>query len=101
MFVSSHPLFGHHIPLSSGSGFIVKGSGVIVTNAHVVSSSATTVGRQQLRVQLHDGKKYEASITDIDKKSDIATIKVNTRVLQQCIYSRDPNEPTDGPSFYD
>ncbi|KAK2852364.1 hypothetical protein Q7C36_007565 [Tachysurus vachellii] len=75
----SHPLFGHHVPLSSGSGFIVKESGVIVTNAHVVSSSATTVGRQQLQVQLHDGKKYEASITDIDKKSDIATIKVNPR----------------------
>ncbi|TSK22530.1 Serine protease HTRA3 [Bagarius yarrelli] len=75
----SHPLFGRHVPLSSGSGFIVKESGLIVTNAHVVSSSATTVGRQQLRVQLHDGKKYEASITDIDKKSDIATIKVNPR----------------------
>ncbi|MCJ8730279.1 hypothetical protein PDJAM_G00182500 [Pangasius djambal] len=75
----SHPLFGHHVPLSSGSGFIVTESGVIVTNAHVVSSSATTAGRQQLRVQLHDGKTYEASITDIDKKSDIATIKVNPR----------------------
>ncbi|KAI5107763.1 putative serine protease HTRA3 precursor [Silurus meridionalis] len=75
----SHPLFGHHVPLSSGSGFIVTESGVIVTNAHVVSSSATTVGPQQLRVQLQDGKTYEASITDIDKKSDIATIKVNSR----------------------
>ncbi|XP_026797160.3 serine protease HTRA3a [Pangasianodon hypophthalmus] len=75
----SHPLFGHHVPLSSGSGFIVTESGVIVTNAHVVSSSATTAGRQQLQVQLHDGKTYEASITDIDKKSDIATIKVNPR----------------------
>lgn len=77
---TSHPLFGRHVPLSSGSGFIVKESGVIVTNAHVVSSSATTAGRQQLRVQLHDGKTYEASITDIDKKSDIATIKVNPKV---------------------
>ncbi|KAM9432034.1 serine protease HTRA3-like isoform 2-T2 [Clarias gariepinus] len=75
----SHPLFGHHVPLSSGSGFIVTDTGVIVTNAHVVSSSATSVGRQQLQVQLHDGKTYEASITDIDKKSDIATIKVDPR----------------------
>ncbi|KAF5890758.1 serine protease HTRA3-like, partial [Clarias magur] len=74
-----HPLFGHHVPLSSGSGFIVTDTGVILTNAHVVSSSVTSIGRQQLRVQLHDGKTYEASITDIDKKSDIATIKVNPR----------------------
>lgn len=89
MFVASHPLFGHHVPLSSGSGFVVKESGVIVTNAHVVSSSATTAGKQQLRVQLRDGKTYEASITDIDKKADIATIKVNSRVRESWIYSRD------------
>ncbi|XP_062852485.1 serine protease HTRA3-like [Trichomycterus rosablanca] len=76
LFVS-HPLFGQHVPLSSGSGFIVKESGVIVTNAHVVTSNAGTASRQQLRVQLHDGKTYEAAITDIDNKADIATIKVN------------------------
>ncbi|XP_076830919.1 serine protease HTRA3a [Brachyhypopomus gauderio] len=73
----SHPLFGRHVPLSSGSGFIMTQSGLIVTNAHVVTSSSTVTGRQQLRVQLHDGQTYEASIRDIDKKSDIATIKVN------------------------
>uniref|UniRef100_A0A4W4FZH9 HtrA serine peptidase 3a n=1 Tax=Electrophorus electricus TaxID=8005 RepID=A0A4W4FZH9_ELEEL len=72
----SHPLFGSHVPLSSGSGFIMTDSGLIVTNAHVVTSGSTLTGRQQLRVQLHDGQTYEASIRDIDKKSDIATIKV-------------------------
>uniref|UniRef100_A0A4W4FY68 Serine protease HTRA2, mitochondrial n=1 Tax=Electrophorus electricus TaxID=8005 RepID=A0A4W4FY68_ELEEL len=71
-----HPLFGSHVPLSSGSGFIMTDSGLIVTNAHVVTSGSTLTGRQQLRVQLHDGQTYEASIRDIDKKSDIATIKV-------------------------
>ncbi|XP_030643630.1 serine protease HTRA3a [Chanos chanos] len=72
-----HPLFGHNVPLSSGSGFIVAESGLIVTNAHVVTSSTTATGRQQLRVQLHNGDTYEATIRDVDKKSDIATIKVN------------------------
>uniref|UniRef100_A0A667WJF5 HtrA serine peptidase 3a n=1 Tax=Myripristis murdjan TaxID=586833 RepID=A0A667WJF5_9TELE len=72
-----HPLFGRHIPLSSGSGFIVTHSGVIVTNAHVVTTAATVTGRSQLRVQLHDGNAYEAVVRDIDRKSDIATIKVN------------------------
>uniref|UniRef100_A0A8C1VLY5 HtrA serine peptidase 3a n=1 Tax=Cyprinus carpio TaxID=7962 RepID=A0A8C1VLY5_CYPCA len=75
----NHPLFGRHVPLSSGSGFIMTQSGLIVTNAHVVASSAPVTGRQHLRVQLYDGKTYEASIRDIDKKSDIATIKINPK----------------------
>ncbi|XP_008114140.2 serine protease HTRA3 [Anolis carolinensis] len=74
-----HPLFGHNVPLSSGSGFIMSDTGLIVTNAHVVSSSSTVTGRQQLKVQLQDGDTYEAKIKDIDKKSDIATIKINPR----------------------
>ncbi|XP_061101918.1 serine protease HTRA3-like isoform X2 [Conger conger] len=72
-----HPLFGRNVALSSGSGFIVSETGLIVTNAHVVTSTAPVSGRQQLKVQLHNGDVYEATIKDIDKKSDIATIKVN------------------------
>ncbi|XP_028262353.1 serine protease HTRA3-like isoform X2 [Parambassis ranga] len=72
-----HPLFGRHMRLSSGSGFIVSHSGVIVTNAHVVTTAATVTGRPQLRVQLHDGDAYEAVVRDVDRKADIATIKVN------------------------
>ncbi|XP_023685516.2 serine protease HTRA3-like isoform X1 [Paramormyrops kingsleyae] len=72
-----HPLFGRNVPLSSGSGFIMSEAGLIVTNAHVVSSTKSLSGRQQLKVRLHDGDTYEAAIRDIDKKSDIATIKVN------------------------
>ncbi|KAM3865370.1 serine protease HTRA3a [Diretmus argenteus] len=72
-----HPLFGRHLPLSSGSGFIVNHSGVIVTNAHVVTMASTVTGRPQLRVQLHDGDAYVAEVRDVDRKSDIATIKVN------------------------
>ncbi|XP_073327310.1 serine protease HTRA3a [Pagrus major] len=72
-----HPLFGRHLRLSSGSGFIVTHSGVIVTNAHVVTPTTTSTGRPQLRVQLHDGDAYEAAVRDVDRKADIATIKVN------------------------
>ncbi|XP_051982531.1 serine protease HTRA3-like isoform X2 [Xyrauchen texanus] len=75
----NHPLFGRDVPLSSGSGFIMTQSGLIVTNAHVVTSSVTVTGSQHLRVQLHDGQTYKASIRDIDKKSDIATIKINPK----------------------
>ncbi|CAJ1086450.1 serine protease HTRA3 [Xyrichtys novacula] len=74
-----HPLFGRNIPLSSGSGFVMSDNGLIVTNAHVVSSSTPVSGQQQLKVQMHNGDVFEASIKDIDKKSDIATIKVNAQ----------------------
>uniref|UniRef100_A0A3B4WGB1 Serine protease HTRA2, mitochondrial n=1 Tax=Seriola lalandi dorsalis TaxID=1841481 RepID=A0A3B4WGB1_SERLL len=77
LFLSRHPLFGRHMRLSSGSGFIVTHSGVIVTNAHVVTTAGTVTGRPQLRVQLHDGDAYEAVVRDVDRKADIATIKVN------------------------
>uniref|UniRef100_A0A8C9ZLZ9 HtrA serine peptidase 3 n=1 Tax=Sander lucioperca TaxID=283035 RepID=A0A8C9ZLZ9_SANLU len=66
-----HPLFGRNIPLSSGSGFVMSDNGLIVTNAHVVSSTTP--------VQMHNGDVYEANIKDIDKKSDIATIKINSQ----------------------
>ncbi|XP_066892861.1 serine protease HTRA3 isoform X2 [Kogia breviceps] len=74
-----HPLFGRNVPLSSGSGFIVSEAGLIVTNAHVVSSTSTVSGRQQLKVQLQNSDTYEAAIKDIDKKSDIATIKIHPK----------------------
>ncbi|XP_063076552.1 serine protease HTRA3a [Engraulis encrasicolus] len=73
----SHPLYGRQVPLSSGSGFIMTEFGLIVTNAHVVTSKAVVTGQQHLRVQLHDGNVYEATIRDLDVKSDIATIKIN------------------------
>ncbi|XP_077598568.1 serine protease HTRA3 [Stigmatopora nigra] len=72
-----HPLFGRNIPLSSGSGFVMSRHGLIVTNAHVVSSDSPVSARQHLKVQMRDGDVYEATIRDIDKKLDIATIEIH------------------------
>lgn len=68
--------------LSSGSGFIVTHSGVIVTNAHVVTTAAAVTGRPQLRVQLHDGEGYGAVVRDVDRRADIATVKINAEVRE-------------------
>ncbi|XP_015244490.1 PREDICTED: serine protease HTRA3-like [Cyprinodon variegatus] len=84
LFVS-HPLFGRHVRLSSGSGFIVTHSGMIVTNAHVVTTTGSVTGRPQLRVQLHDGDAYEAAVRNVDRKADIATIKINPQKKLQVL----------------
>ncbi|XP_078262330.1 serine protease HTRA3 isoform X2 [Rhinoraja longicauda] len=78
--VLRHPLLRRSIPLSSGSGFIISERGLIVTNAHVVVPSNNVMSGQQLiKVQVHNGKLYEATIKDIDTKADIATIKINSK----------------------
>ena len=57
-------------PVSTGSGIIVTADGYIVTNAHVVDGSTG------LAVEFYDGTEEEAVIVGMDKKSDLAVIKV-------------------------
>lgn len=57
---------------SNGSGFIVEPDGLILTNAHVVMRKPHT----SVRVQLHDGRSFDAKIEDVDDKSDLATIRI-------------------------
>lgn len=60
-----------YTPVSSGSGFIVAEDGYIVTNAHVVD------GAKQIAVKLYDGTEEKAKLVGLDKKSDLAVIKIN------------------------
>lgn len=83
--------------LSSGSGFIVTHSGVIVTNAHVVTPAATVTGRPQLRVQLHGGEAYGAVVRDVDRRADIATVKINAEVTHLCTSSSQEREKCPSP----
>lgn len=59
-----------YAPVSTGSGIIVTADGYIVTNAHVVD------GAINLAVELYDGTEIEAKIVGMDKKSDLAVIKI-------------------------
>lgn len=62
-----------HVESSLGSGVILEGDGLIVTNAHVVK------GAQEIMVVLADRREYEAKISLIDEKSDLAVLRVDTK----------------------
>ena len=57
---------------SIGSGFIISSDGYIVTNGHVIEDS------NDINVNLHDGSKYKAKMIGVDKKTDLALLKITT-----------------------
>lgn len=79
--------------MSSGSGFIVSEDGLIITNAHVLTN------KQRIKVELKSGHQFDAKVTDVDHKLDIALITIEPNVssfperepcwpiyLVECIY---------------
>ncbi|CAB1343710.1 unnamed protein product [Coregonus sp. 'balchen'] len=62
------------VAVSSGSGFVVSEDGQIVTNAHVVAN------KHRVKVELKSGATYDAKIKDVDEKSDIALLKIDSPI---------------------
>ena len=58
----------------SGSGVIWSSDGTIVTNAHVVRGSNT-------RVQLWDGREFDATVTARDPRHDLAVLRIGANSL--------------------
>ncbi len=58
-----------------GSGFIISPDGYILTNAHVVADAS------EVTVRMSDRRELSATVVGIDRKSDVAVIKVNARNL--------------------
>jgi len=55
---------------SLGSGVIVDPSGIVLTNAHVVERAT------EIEVSTADGKKHKAKLAGVDKKTDLAVLKL-------------------------
>jgi serine protease Do len=53
-----------------GSGVIIDKNGYILTNEHVVS------GASEIKVKLADGREFDAKTQGVDKRSDLAVIKI-------------------------
>ncbi|CDQ63329.1 serine protease HTRA1A [Oncorhynchus mykiss] len=62
------------VAVASGSGFVVSEDGQIVTNAHVVAN------KHRVKVELKSGATYDAKIKDVDEKSDIALLKIDSPI---------------------
>jgi serine protease Do len=58
-----------------GSGIIYSADGYIVTNEHVVDNA------DDIKVNLSDGRTFEAKIKGVDKKSDLAVLKIDAKGL--------------------
>jgi serine protease Do len=58
----------------SGSGVIWTADGVIITNAHVARAD-------RARVELWDGREFEAELTARDTRRDLASLRVSEREL--------------------
>ncbi len=60
---------------SLGSGFILSADGYILTNSHVVQ------GADEVLVTLQDKREFKAKVIGIDKKTDVAVLKINASGL--------------------
>lgn len=60
---------------SLGSGFIIGADGYILTNAHVVNDA------DEVLVKLFDKREFKAKIIGVDKRTDVALIKIDANNL--------------------
>jgi serine protease Do len=58
-----------------GSGFIISEDGYILTNNHMVEDA------KKVKIELADGRKFDAEIIGTDPESDIAVVKIEAKNL--------------------
>ncbi|MGH8806584.1 MAG: DegQ family serine endoprotease [Noviherbaspirillum sp.] len=68
-----------------GSGFIISADGFVLTNAHVVD------GADDVYVTLTDKREYKAKIIGVDKRTDVAVVKIEGSNLPRLTIG-DPNK---------
>lgn len=73
------------VPRGVGSGFIISSDGFVLTNAHVVE------GADDVYVTLTDKREFKAKIIGIDKRTDVAVVKIDGTNLPRLTIG-DPNK---------
>lgn len=72
------------VPRGVGSGFIISPDGYVLTNAHVVD------GADEMYVTLIDKREFKAKIIGVDKRTDVAVVKIEGNNLPRLTIG-DPN----------
>ncbi len=62
-------------PFGLGSGFVISADGYIVTNAHVIDNA------EEIYVRFTDKREMKAKVIGVDKRSDVALVKVDAKNL--------------------
>ena len=70
---------------SLGSGFLISGDGYILTSAHVVENA------KEIVVKLKDRREFSAKVVGLDKRSDVALLKIEANNLPKVAIG-DPNK---------
>lgn len=70
---------------SLGSGFIISNDGYVLTNAHVVNEADEVI------VKLTDKREFKAKIIGMDKRTDVALLKIDATGLPKATLG-DPNK---------
>jgi serine protease Do len=65
--------------MSLGSGFIIDPAGYIVTNNHVIADA------EAIKVRLHDDTELDAKVVGRDDKTDLALLKVESKIPLQAL----------------
>lgn len=73
------------VPRGVGSGFIISADGFVLTNAHVVE------GADEVYVTLTDKREFKAKIIGVDKRTDVAVVKIDGKDLPRLIMG-DPSK---------
>lgn len=66
---------GEERPRGVGSGFILTPDGYVMTNAHVID------GADEVYVNLTDKREYKAKVVGVDKRTDVAVVKIEAKGL--------------------
>ncbi len=79
--VTSSFWFGSsYVTQGAGSGVIYSKDGYIITNNHVIK------GAKSIKVTLHDGTQYDATVVGTDDLTDVAVIKIEATGLTTIVF---------------
>jgi serine protease Do len=62
---------------STGSGFILSADGYVLTNGHVIDEAS------EVLVKLSDKREFKAKVIGVDKRTDVALLKIEVSGLQK------------------